>query len=378
MEYTLVATTTFGLEAVCRRELEALDIKVIKTDNGKVTFKGDERTIVKANLWLRTADRVYINIKEFKAYTFDDIFDTLKAIPWHRYISMKGKFVVNGKSVKSKITSVPAIQRTAKKAVVESLKQYYKLSYLEESAEEYPLLINIQKDQGSILLDTTGIGLHKRGYRVQTVEAPMKETLAASLILLSYWNKDRVLYDVFCGSGTIPIEAAMIGRNIAPGLARDFTSKHWPWISRDIWKEETRKAYQSIDYDTELTIYASDISKRNIEAAIENAEEAGVEDCIEFSVKDFKEIEYKDDYSIVITNPPYGERLDTKIIVEAMYVALGNIFNKLETWSKYFITSFEEFERTYKKKADRQRKLYNGRIEARYYQYQGPRPPRKD
>lgn len=377
MMYELIATTTFGLEAVCRREIEKLGYKVKSTENGKVTYLGDERAIVKSNLWLRTADRVLLKVASFKALTFDQLFDQTKAIEWSKYISKQGKFIVNGKSVKSTLFHVSTCQKMVKKAIVDNLKDVYKVTWLDETEEEYPIQVSLLKDMATITIDTSGIGLHKRGYRIRTVEAPMKETLAASLVLLSYWNKDRVLYDVFCGSGTIPIEAAMIGRNIAPGLARDFASKHWKWISKDIWKEETRLAYQAMDNDAEIKIYASDISARDIEAAKENAEEAGVEDCIEFKVADFKELVYENNYGIVISNPPYGERLDTEHIVRGMYIAMGNIFKKLDTWSSYFITSFEEFERVYGKKADRNRVLYNGRIKARYYQYYGPRPPKE-
>ena len=375
--YELIATTTFGLEAVCRREIEQLGYKIKSTENGKITYLGDERAIVKSNLWLRTADRVLLKLGEFKVLTFDQLFDQTKAIPWSKYISEKGKFIVNGKSVKSKLFHVSTCQKMVKKAIVDNLKEAYRVKWLDETEEEYPILVSVLKDIATITLDTSGIGLHKRGYRVKTVEAPMKETLAAGLVQLSYWNKDRTLYDVFCGSGTIPIEAAMIGRNIAPGLAREFTSKHWKWISKDIWKEETRAAYQAIDYDTDITIHASDINAKNIQAAIENAEEAGVEDCIEFKQADFKEINYENNYGVLISNPPYGERLDTAHIVRGMYIAIGNIFRRLDTWSSYFFTSFEEFERVYGKKADRNRVLYNGKIKARYYQYYGPRPPQK-
>ena len=377
MMYELIATTTFGLEAVCRREIEDLGYEVKATENGKVTYLGDERAIVKSNLWLRTADRVLIKVAEFKDFTFDEFIEQTKASPWSKYISKNGKFVVNGKSVKSKLFHVSTCQKMVKKAIVDNLKETYNVKWLDETAEEYPITVSMLKDIATITLDTSGAGLHKRGYRIMTVEAPMKETLAAGLVLLSYWNKDRVLYDVFCGSGTIPIEAAMIGRNIAPGLARDFSSKHWSWIAANIWKEETREAYQSIDYDTDIKIYASDVNARNIQAAMENAEEAGVDDCIEFKQADFKELNYVDDYSVLISNPPYGERLDTSHIVKGMYIAIGNIFRKLETWSTYFITSFEDFERVYGKKADRNRVLYNGKIKARYYQYYGPRPPQK-
>ena len=247
-----------------------------------------------------------------------------------------------------------------------------------KTGADYTVVISILKDVATLTIDTSGVALHKRGYRIKTVEAPLKETLAATLIMLSYWNKDRILYDVFCGSGTIPIEAALIGRNIAPGLNRDFASKHWPLIGEKIWKEETKKAYLAINHDVEINIYASDINPRNLEAAIENAEEAGVDDCITFTNSDFKDVDYNEDYGVIISNPPYGERLSEAKQVKRLYQDMGNIFNKLDTWSKYFLTSYDDFEESYNKKSDRQRKLYNGRLETRYYQYYGPRPPLKD
>lgn len=374
-QYELIATTTFGIEAVCKRELVALGFEVLKTENGKVTFLSDKAGIAKANLWLRTADRVLLKIGEFKAFTFDELFDKSKALPWHEYISVDGKFTVNGKSVKSKLFSISDCQAIVKKSIVENLKKKHHVSWFPETGAEYTVLVSVLKDVATLTIDTSGDALHKRGYRINTVKAPLKETLAASLILLSYWNKDRVLYDVFCGSGTIPIEAAMIGRNIAPGLSRDFAAKYWDFIGPEVWKEEKKKAFQAIDYDTEIKIHASDISAKDLEAAKENAEEAGVEDCIEFTVQDFKELVLEDNYGIVISNPPYGERLDNEHQVKRLYNHLGHIFNKLDTWSKYFITSYVDFEKDYKKESSRKRKLYNGRIETWYYQYQGPRPP---
>lgn len=374
-QFELIATTTFGIEGVVKRELVNLGFKVIKTENGKVTFLSDEAGIARANLWLRTADRVLIKVGEFKAFTFDELFDKTIALDWSKYIPEDGKFTVNGKSVKSKLFSISDCQAIVKKSIVENLKKKYKTSWFSESGANYTVLISILKDVATLTIDTSGVALHKRGYRINSVEAPLKETLGATLVLLSYWNKDRTLYDVFCGSGTIPIEAAMIGRNIAPGLSRDFASKHWPIIGEKIWKEEIKKAFQAIDHNVDLNIYASDISEKNLNAAIENAEEAGVDDCITFKKSDFKDINYNDDYGVLISNPPYGERLSEEHLVKKLYKDMGDIFNKLDTWSKYIFTSYSDFEEAYKKKADRQRKLYNGRIEARYYQYYGPRPP---
>jgi len=375
-QYELIATTTFGIEAICKRELVALGFEVVKTELGKVTFLSDKAGIARANLWLRSADRVLLKIGEFKALTFDELFDKTTALPWHEYISVDGKFTVNGKSVKSKLFSISDCQRIVKKSIVKNLEKKHQVKWFPETGASYTVLVSLLKDVATLTIDTSGEALHKRGYRIKTVEAPIKETLAASMILLSYWNKERVLYDVFCGSGTLPIEAALIGRNIAPGLSRDFASKHWNFIGEQVWKEEKKKAFQAIDYDSEITIYASDINERNLAAAMENAEEAGVDDCIEFKVSDFKDLDLKNDYGIVISNPPYGERLDDDKSVRKLYNVLGDKFKKLDTWSKYFLTSFDEFEKEYRKDSDRKRKLYNGRLESWYYQYYGPRPPR--
>lgn len=377
-QYELIATTTFGIEAVCKRELVALGFEVTKTENGKVTFLSDKRGIAKANLWLRSADRVLLKVGEFKAFTFDQLFDQTKQLPWHEFIAPDGKFTVNGKSVKSKLFSISDCQAIVKKSIVENLKKKHQVSWFPETGANYTVLISILKDVATLTIDTSGEALHKRGYRVKTISAPLKETLAASLVMLSYWNKDRVLYDVFCGSGTIPIEAALIGRNIAPGLSRDFASKHWDFIGEEIWKDEKKKAFQAIDYDADIKIYGSDIHEGNLNAAIENAEEAGVDDCIEFTVADFRELELKNDYGIVISNPPYGERLDNEEMVKRIYNVLGRKFGPLDTWSKYFLTSYKEFEREYRENSGRKRKLYNGRIETWYYQYYGPRPPLKE
>ena len=377
-QYELIATTTFGIEGVVKREITNLGFKIVKTENGKVTFLSDEAGIARANLWLRTADRVLLKIGEFKAVTFDQLFDKTILLEWHKYIPSDGKFIVNGKSVKSKLFSISDCQAIVKKSIAENLKKKYKVSWLDETGADYPVLVSILKDVVTLTIDTSGIGLHKRGYRVKGVKAPLKETLGATLVLLSYWNKNRPLYDVFCGSGTIPIEAAMIGRNIAPGLNRDFASKHWPLISPSIWKEETKKAYLAIDHDIELNIFASDIDEFNILGAIENAEEAGVDDCITFVKKDFRDVNYNDDFGVIISNPPYGERLSKDENIKKLYQDMGRIFNGLDTWSTYILTAFEGFEEIFNKKPSRQRKLYNGRIEAWYYQYFGPRPSQKD
>ena len=300
----LIATATFGLEAVVKRELIALGFTVTKTENGKVTFLSDLAGIAKANLWLRAADRILLKVGEFKAFTFDELFDKTNALDWTKYIPVDGKFTVNGKSVKSKLFSISDCQRIVKKSIVENMKKKYKVDWLEETGADYTVLVSLLKDVATLTIDTSGTALHKRGYRVESVMAPIKETLAAGMVLLSYWSKDRILYDVFCGSGTIPIEAALIGRNIAPGLYRDFASKHWPIIGESVWKDEIKEALKAIDQDIKLDIYASDISQKAIEAAKENAEEAGVLDDITFTKQDFRFVNYSQDYGVIISNQP--------------------------------------------------------------------------
>jgi len=376
--YTCIATSSFGLEAVVKRELIGLGFTIKDTENGKVTFACDARGIVKANLWLRSADRVLIKIAEFDALTFDELFDNTNRVPWYEYISKDGNFVVSGKTVKSKLSSVRNVQKITEKAIIKSLQSKYRIDYFSKSKEDYPILVSILKDKVTLTLDTSGDGLHKRGYRVETVEAPMKETLAAAIIQLSFWDSSRPLYDVFCGSGTIPIEAAMIGRNIAPGLNRDFTGKHFAFLGDSLWKEETKKAYLAIDHDVDLQIFASDISSQNLEAAKENAIEAGVDDCITFRNADYQDVDYNQDYGVLISNPPYGERLSEQKEVKRLYQSMGKLFAKLDTWSIYILTSYDDFEHVYGHKVSRRRKLYNGRIETWFYQYYGPRPPKEE
>ena len=284
MKLEIIATSTFGLEAVVKREIENLGYKIIKSEDAKITFMGDERAVVKANLWLRSADRVQIKMGEFKALEFEDLFQQVKAIPWEQWIPIDGKFVVNGSSVKSKLSSVPACQSVAEKAIVERLKDFYSVDYFEKSGALYDIKITLLKDRVTVTLDTTGPGLHKRGYRVENVEAPMKETLAAALVQLSFWRTGRVMVDPCCGSGTLPIEAALIGRNIAPGLNRSFVAEEWEAIPKNLWKEERKAAFEAIDYDTELEIYGYDINPAAVAAAEENAAEAGVDDCIIFNL----------------------------------------------------------------------------------------------
>ena len=377
MSINLIATTTFGLEAVVKRECQALGFQNIKTSDGKVEFTGDEADIVKANLWLRCAGRVWVKMGTFTAVTFTELFDQTKALPWGDWIPEDGKFTVVGKSVKSTLFSVSDCQAIVKKAVVEKLKEKYKTDWFDETGASYTIQVGILKDVVTLAIDTSGSGLHMRGYRASALDAPLKESLASAMVQLSYWRKDRILLDPFCGSGTIPIEAAMLARNIAPGLNRKFASEEWERIGKERWKQARKEAYQAIDYDIMPEIYGSDIDPAAIELAKANAELAGVDDCITFEVKPSQEIVLPGKYGVLISNPPYGERIGELKEVENMYRALGATMQTDPTWSTYIITSMEYFESLFGRKADRKRKLFNGRIKTDYYQYEGPRPPRK-
>lgn len=370
----LIATTTFGLEAIAKRELEALGYKDLKVENGKVMFCGTEKDIPRANIWLRTAERVLLKMGEFKAFSFDELFEKTKALPWDEWIEEDANFVVEGKSINSKLYSISDCQRIVEKAVVEKLKTKYDVDWFEKTGAKYTIEVALLKDVATLTIDTSGAGLHKRGYRDRAGDAPIKETLAAAMVLLSFWNKNRVLFDPFCGSGTIPIEAAMIGRNIAPGLDRNFASEEWSRVDKSFWTEAKREAMQSIDNETELHILGSDTDKRSILRARDNAANLGLEDDIEFFMKDMRDVDLRDEYGVVITNPPYGERMGEVEEINQLYKDLGEKFRELKTWSLYAITSSRNFEALYGKRADRKRKLYNGRIETTYYQFYGPRP----
>ncbi len=375
--YELIATTTFGLEAIVKRELVDLGFEIIETENGRVTFKSDIKGIVKANLWLRCADRVLLKVAQFKAITFDELFEKTKKIDWSEFIPKNGRFPVDGQSVKSTLFSISDSQAIVKKAIVENLKTKYKLEWFPEDGPVFNVKVSLLKDIATLTIDTSGNALHKRGYRQNAVIAPLKETLAAALVKLSFWNKDRVLIDPFCGSGTIAIEAALIGKNIAPGLYREFASMSWPLIENEIWKEATREALTMIDNTSSIEIFGYDNVQENIEASIANAEEAGVLDCIKFELKDFYDLNLTDDYSVIITNPPYGERLSELEEVKNLYKVFGQKLSKLETLSIYVITSDMEFETIFGRIADRRRKLYNGRIETVYYQFHGKNPKKE-
>ncbi len=369
-----IATSTFGLESVVKRELMSLGYKDLTVENGKVTFKATEKDIPIVNLWLRSADRVLLKMGEFKATSFEELFEKTKALPWEEWITEDGEFTVEGKSVNSQLYSISDSQAIVKKAVVEKLKTKYKTEWFKETGAKFTIEVSLLKDIATLTIDTSGAGLHKRGYRVKSVEAPLKETLAAALIQLSYWNKNRPLIDPFCGSGTIPIEAAMIGKNIAPGLNRNFASEGWPRVKKEYWHEARRNAWDAMEMDAKLNIIACDIDKKAVEIAKENAYSIELEEDIRFINKDFRDLRLKDDYGVIICNPPYGERIGEREEVKDIYKDMGKIFKNLSTYSVYVLTSNENFESLYGKKADKKRKLYNGRIKVDYYQYYGPKP----
>ncbi|MGN0659479.1 MAG: class I SAM-dependent RNA methyltransferase [Emergencia sp.] len=372
MKLELIATATFGLEAVVKREIQALGYRILKSEDAKITYLGDERAIVRSNLWLRSADRVLLKMGEFRALSFEELFQQTKALPWEELIPLDGKFTVTGTSVKSMLHSVPACQSIVKKAVVERLREYCCVDHFEETGADYTIKVTILRDNVTLTVDTSGAGLHKRGYRVRDVAAPIKETLAAAMVQLSFWREGRLLIDPCCGSGTIPIEAAMIGRNIAPGLNRSFASEEWELIPAEIWKEERRKAFEAVNYDADLHIFAFDVDPKAIEAAAENAIEAGVDDCIVFKRMNMNRMEAREKNGIIITNPPYGERIGEAQQIENIYRKYHDFLLENPTWSLFMVTT----DRTVEEKiagrpADRRRKLYNGRLEVCYYQFHG-------
>ncbi len=383
MKLELVATATFGLEAVVRQEIEALGCKIIKTEDGRVTYMGDERALVKSNLWLRSADRVYIKLAEFEAREFEELFQQTKGVAWEELVPADGNVIVVGGSVKSSLHSVPACQKIIKKAISVRLCEFYCKGHLPETGATYRIRFIAHKDRFILLADSSGDGLHKRGYRVQDVAAPMKETLAAALVQLSFYYKDRVLVDTCCGSGTIPIEAALIARNIAPGLSRKFAAENWEIIDSDIWKEERKNAFEAADFDTPLNITGMDIDRRAVNAAKANADEAGVIDDIDLVCKDMIEWQIgggipkgitPDEYGVVISNLPYGIRIGEEKGLKAIYAHFKELMETCPNWSFFLITADKNLEKEIGRKADRRRKLYNGQIETQFYQFHGNRP----
>jgi len=372
---TLIATAAFGLEAIVKWEVSNQGFADIKCFDGRVEFSPKENTdlpsaITRANIWLRSADRVLIKMGEFPATTFDSLFEQVKALPWDEWIPKDGKFTVMGKSVQSGLFSTPDVQAITKKAVVEKLKQKYNVSWFAETGAEYTIRVSLHKDIAILTLDTTGVGrgLHKRGYRARANEAPLKETMAAALIDIARHKPSQVFMDPCCGSGTLPIEAAMRAKNIAPGLARSFASEAWPTVQAHYWKATRTEAYAAIRTDVEPEIYGSDISADAIELAKANAELAGVDDCVRFEVKPAANVTLPAEKGVAIINPPYGERLSDAREAEQLYAELGRMFNHTN-WAVYVLTPDEFFETAYKKKARAKRKLFNGMIKTDYYQF---------
>jgi len=376
-ELELIATATFGLEAVVAREVKELGYDRVVVENGRVTFTADESAICRANLWLRCADRVRLKVGEFRAVTFDELFEKTKALPWADLLPENAAFPVDGKSVQSTLFSISDCQAIVKKAVVESMKKSYRTEWFKEDGPLYRIEVSMLQDTATLTIDTSGAGLHKRGYRIFGSEAPLKETLAAALVLIARWQPDVALIDPFCGSGTIPIEAALIGQNIAPGMNRTFVSEQWPTIAREHWREARKETHDRADYQRKLDLSGTDISSALIETARKNAAEAGVDHLIHFQARPLSELSSKKKYGKVICNPPYGERLGSIKEVEQLYRQMGKLFKALDTWSYYILTASDNFESSFGMKASKRRKLYHGNIKVQYYQYFGPRPPRR-
>lgn len=368
MEYTLIATSTFGLESVVAGELKSLGYENLKVENGKVIFSGDEMDIVTCNLWLRTADRVLIRMAEFKAESFEELFQGTLSVDWWSLMPEDAFMHVTGKSIKSKLHSVPDCQSIVKKAIVESMKSRYHMEKFAEDGVEYRIEVAILKDIVTLTVDTSGEGLHKRGYRRNAGEAPIKETLAAAMVLLSGWEPSRVLADPMCGSGTIAIEAALIGKNIAPGLNRNFISEHWNIIPQYLWRDLRKFAANSIN-NKKFRILASDIDERVLKTAGNNAKKAGVQDYISFRKLPVQNFSSDESFGFIISNPPYGERLGELREVEKLYGDMGKVFSRLKNWNYFIITAHRKFEKYFGRKSDKNRKLYNGRLKCYYYQY---------
>ena len=374
----LIAPCHFGLEAVLKREILDLGYEISRVEDGKVTFYGDMEAIAYANVFLRTAERVLLKVGEIHAETFDELFERTKELPWEEFIPRDGKFwVAKATSVKSRLFSPSDIQSIMKKAMVERLKKIYGIEWFEESGESYPVRVTFMKDEAVIGIDTSGVSLHKRGYRQMTAKAPITETLAAALIMLTPWKKDRILVDPFCGSGTFPIEAAMMPANIAPGMNREFLAESWGHlIPKRCWYDAMDEAQERVDDQIRVDIQGYDIDGDVVRAARANARLAGVDHLIHFQQRPVSELNHPKKYGFIITNPPYGERIEEKANLPGLYREIGESFRRLDSWSEYVITSYEEAEKYIGRKADRNRKIYNGMIKTYFYQFLGPKPPR--
>lgn len=376
--FELIATSAFGLEAIVAREVRALGYEQTVVENGRVTFQADERAICRSNLWLRSADRVLVKIGSFQAASFEELFEKTKALPWPDWLPENAVFPVQGKSINSQLFSVPDCQAIVKKAVVESLKQRYRRQWFAETGPNYTIEVALLKNTATLTIDTSGAGLHKRGYRKLAGAAPLKETLAAAMISLSRWQPERVLIDPMCGSGTIPIEAALIGRNQAPGLMREFAAEKWPAIPQQLWREARQEAEDLLRRQQQLIIRGTDINKNVLNLARHSSSLAGLEDQIHWQQATLAELKARQKYGYIICNPPYGQRLDDLSTVSRLYREMGQVYKTLDTWSFYVLTAHHGFEKLFGRKADKKRKLYNGRIQCDYYQFFGPRPLRDE
>ncbi len=377
-KFELIVPCHFGMEAVLKREIDDLGYDISEVVDGRVTFLGDEEALCRANIFLRSAERVLIKIGSFHAESFEELFEGTKALPWEEYIPEDGRFwVTKAASVKSRLFSPSDIQSVMKKAMVERLKGIYHVNWFQEDGAEFPIRVFLMKDQVTVGLDSTGVSLHKRGYRKLVAQAPIAENLAAAMIKLTPWNGERVLVDPFCGSGTIPIEAAMMAANIAPGMNRDFTAEDWPYVvGKGLWQDAQEEAEDLVNLEIETDIQGYDIDDHMVEIARENAKRAGVEKLIHFQRRDVAQLSHPKKYGFIITNPPYGERLRDKEEMPGLYRTIGERFRLLDTWSMYLISAYEGAERDIGRKADRNRKIYNGMMKAYYYQFLGPKPPR--
>ena len=379
-KWELIAPCHFGLEAVLKREILDLGYEISKVEDGKVTFWGDAQAVADANVFIRTAERILIKVGEVHAETFEELFQGTKDLPWENYIPEDGKFwVAKANSIKSKLFSPSDIQSIMKKAIVERLKGVYGIQWFAEEGASFPIRVAFMKDVATIGLDTSGVSLHKRGYRQMTAKAPITETLAAALILLTPWKADRVLVDPFCGSGTFPIEAAMMAADIAPGMNRSFLAEDWKHlIPRKCWYEAMDEANERAKLDTETDIQGFDIDPQVLRAARENAKLAGVDHMIHFQQRAVKDLHHSKSFGFLITNPPYGERLEEKESLAQLYREIGECFQRLDRWSMYLITSYENAQRDIGRQADKNRKIYNGMLKTYFYQFLGPKPPKKN
>ena len=378
-KFELIAPCHFGLEAVMKREILDLGYEITAVEDGKVTFEGDAEAIAYANVFLRTTERILLKVGQFRAETFEELFEKTRALPWERYIPKDGKFwVTKANSVKSRLFSPSDIQSIMKKAMVERLKTVYHIQWFEETGSSFPIRVSILKDVVTVGLDTSGVSLHKRGYRKLTAKAPITETLAAALLMLTPWKKDRILVDPFCGSGTVPIEAAMMAADMAPGMRRNFQAQQWDnLIPGKCWSDALEDAGDRLDLSVHTEIQGMDIDGEMVRTAEENARAAGVERLVRFRRQPVSELAPAGEYGFLIANPPYGERLEEKKALPELYRTLGERFALLDTWSLYLITGYEDAQRYIGKQAAKNRKIYNGMLKTYFYQYPGPKPPKK-